>query len=323
MQNSTMSPHVEPAALSDGAIHDMLQDQSTCLLGEGGSCSVFLVNYKGASRCLKVSTLKGNTAFLREASTLLALDGAGGAPRLLGVSDGKGQELALLTTYCGEHTFDDLPRLAPTDAKMLRAFLDLCRALQQVHARGVVHNDIKANNVVVRLDPDNGRLHVSLIDYGLARGKGLTLFHEPYDHSLAPWMAPEELECEPCQPAGDVYSLACLLDEILYSCTALYPDLMEVVLQALSPSPEERPSVRAVAKAVQRCLSPPRRSFGSRLRSFFGGLKNTFGSCLPLRSRGRGNTPVSWTVSRAHANASVSATNISASETASSAVTHH
>ncbi|XP_050730792.1 serine/threonine-protein kinase PknD-like [Eriocheir sinensis] len=318
-----MSPHVEPVALSDGAIHDLLQNPSTRLLGEGGSCSVFLVNYKGASCCLKLSTLKGNTAFVYEARTLLALDGAGGAPRLLGVSDGKGQELALLTTYCGEHTFDDLPRLAPTDAEMLHASLELCSALQQVHARGVVHNDIKANNVVVRRDPDNGRLHVSLIDYGLARGKGLTLFYEPYDHSLVPWMAPEVVECQPCLPAGDVYSLACLLDEILYSCTAVYPDLMDVVLSALSPSPEERPSVRAVAKAVQRCLAPHSRSFRSRLRSVFSGLKNTFSSCLLLRSRGRGNTPVSLTANRAHANASASATKTSASETALSTVTHH
>lgn len=250
-----MSSHVEPVALSDGAIHDLLQNHSTCLLGEGGSCSVFFVTYKGASRCLKVSTFKGNKTIVYETSTLLTLDGAGWAPLLLGVSDGKGQELAPLTTYCGEHTFEELPLLAPTDAEILRAFLDLCRALQRVHSRGVVHNDIKANNGVVRRGPDNGRLNVSLTDFGLARGKCHTQFYEPYDHSLVPWLAPEVDECEPCQPAGDVYSLAWLLDEIMSHCTALYPDLMEVVLRALSPSIEERPAVQAVAKTVQRCLA--------------------------------------------------------------------
>lgn len=47
----------------------------------------------------------------------------------------RGRELTLLTICRGEHTFEDLPRLAPTDTERLCAFLNLYRALQQVHAR--------------------------------------------------------------------------------------------------------------------------------------------------------------------------------------------
>ncbi len=88
---------------------------------------------------------------------------------------------------------------------------DIARALAHVHARGIVHRDVKPGNLVV--GPDGAP---RLIDFGLAR--------RPADRALtrASWvvgtplyLAPEVLEEEAVSPACDVFGLGVTLLEAL------------------------------------------------------------------------------------------------------------
>ena len=266
------SKHVEPVILSQDDINDLLQHHVQHQLGEGGSCTVYLVDYKGVDCCLKLANTDQNNGFMYETEVLMRLQGAGGGPQLLGATMTEGQHRALLTTFCGEHTFMQLSRMAQTDAEVLQAFLDLCRALKKVHARGYVHNDIKDNNVAVRRGAQDGRLHVSLIDYGLAQRVGLPLF--THTCTTKSWMAPEVFECAPCHASMDVYSLGHLLGQVLHICKDRYPRLEEVVKEAEAVLSKHRPSVQAIVKALERCLRPSTPSpFTSRLKSFFSGTR--------------------------------------------------
>ena len=214
-----------PVILSQDDVDSLVHHHTRYTLGSGASCTVRLVDYKGVACCLKLAK-KRHEGFLQEAGVLQALKGAGGAPQLLGVTESKGgQHMALLTTFCGTDTFLRLRHVARNDAEVLHALLQLCRALQKVHDRGFVHNDIKGDNVMVRRDAPDGPLHVSLIDYGLARRKGVPLFTTPRTFGHRSWMAPEVYDCDPCHASMDVYSLGRLMQGILRQCQGQYPRL--------------------------------------------------------------------------------------------------
>ena len=276
------SCELEVEVLSQEDIQGLLRQRGRRTLGAGGSCTVLLVQYKGEDCCFKQANKNQDISFLFEGKVLRRLKGADGAPRLLGVTDEDARHMGLLTTFCGHNTFQQLSRVANTDADKLHAFTDLCHGLRKVHARGYVHNDIKNNNVVVRRDPADGRVHVSLIDYGLARRKGVPLlsYHVP-KYARKAWMAPEVYSCLPCRPSMDVYSLGHLLKEVLQECKGSYPRLEDVAERATARFPRDRPSVKYIANALERCLNPnapppPRPSFKARLRSFFSSVRKAF-----------------------------------------------
>ncbi|MPC77417.1 serine/threonine-protein kinase STE20-like [Portunus trituberculatus] len=263
---------MKPAILSQDDLKEMLKHPYRSL-GKGAQGAVYLVKYRGADCCLKLASRQQDPErFLYEGEVLRKMKGAGGAPRLLAATEDEGRRLGLLITFCGDDTFMQLSRVARTDQEMLHAFIQLCRGVHKVHARGYVHNDIKANNVVVRRDAHDGRVHVSLIDYGLAQRKGVPLLSHVRTYNRLAWMAPEVYQCAPCRPSMDVYSLGHLLKEVLAQCKGSYPELQEVAQRAMATLPQHRPSLKALTKILERCLLPsppsPSPSFQTRLRSF-------------------------------------------------------
>ena len=238
------------------------------VLGRGASCTVYLVEVGGAQCCLKLAKEQRLAAmFRKEFDILLELNGAAGAPKALGTSFGFP---AMLTTFCGQHTFIDLPRLVGRDTDRLAAFVELARRVQQLHARGYAHNDIKENNVVLRREED-GRLQVSLIDYGLAKPFGARLRLARAPTHPAPWMAPELRRGAPCSPPVDVFSLGYVLRRLLDRCHTRYPGLEVLADSAMSPDPARRPSAAQIIRTANKYTGQPSKkaAFVQRLREAF------------------------------------------------------
>ncbi|HEY2275547.1 MAG TPA: protein kinase [Steroidobacteraceae bacterium] len=101
-------------------------------------------------------------------------------------------------------------RLTPREALLYA--IEVARALERVHAAGVLHRDLKPGNVMLRTDGT-----IALIDFGLSKDTalsadatdGCTIFGTPH------YMSPEQGHAEPIDARSDLYSLGVLLYEML------------------------------------------------------------------------------------------------------------
>ena len=88
--------------------------------------------------------------------------------------------------------------------------IEVARALQHAHERGVIHRDLKPGNV---LFDERGR--VKLADFGVS-GSTLDPGTDSMVRGLSPFTAsPEQLRGEPPRPADDIYGLGALAYELL------------------------------------------------------------------------------------------------------------
>lgn len=134
---------------------------------------------------------------------------------------------------------------------------DLCRALAAVHGAGLVHGDVKAQNVMREA---GGRIVLMDFGSGQAEGAGAVTGTPLY-------LAPEVLNREPATPRSDIYSLGVLLFHLLtcrFPCVAddleslraAHADCRRVYLHDLRPELPGR-LVDAVERALDR--DPARR----------------------------------------------------------------
>jgi serine/threonine-protein kinase len=97
-------------------------------------------------------------------------------------------------------------------SEVIQVGLEVCRAVSAVHAAGLLHRDIKAQNV---MRADDGR--VVLMDFGAGRDRDAATG----DVSGTPlYLAPEQLDGQPATVQSDVYALGVLLYRLL---TGAYP----------------------------------------------------------------------------------------------------
>jgi tRNA A-37 threonylcarbamoyl transferase component Bud32/DNA-binding NarL/FixJ family response regulator len=129
----------------------------------------------------------------------------------LGVSD---QHAYLVMEYFPAGDLRRRMRLPLSTRDALRMSVAIGRALDGIHAAGVLHRDLKPGNVMLR---DDGTL--ALIDFGLATDAGLALevtdsgqiFGTPH------YMSPEQGHGERIDQRSDIYSLGIILYEMLVS----------------------------------------------------------------------------------------------------------
>ena len=96
--------------------------------------------------------------------------------------------------------------------RALYTAISIARALQAVHAAGVLHRDLKPGNVMIR---DDGS--IALIDFGLS--KDAALARDVTDHGMIfgtpHYMSPEQGHGEPTDGRSDLYSLGVILYEMV------------------------------------------------------------------------------------------------------------
>lgn len=202
-----------------------------------------------------------------------------------------------------------------------RLISQIARALGAAHAAGLVHGDLKPNNVFVRTAP-NGRPIAVLSDFGQSvltnaaatvAGRSVTGERAAWATNQLLFAAPEQLRGE-CLPASDQYALAALtyflltgqppvigdaaslpaniLNEAVTPPSALNPALSPAadaaLLRALAKSPAERfPGIEAFAQAIDEALAVAVGAAGGELTQGFARLAgSTPGMAKPGMTQG-------------------------------------
>jgi serine/threonine protein kinase len=183
-------------------------------------------------------------------------------------------DLYMATEFVDGHTLSVEIRSGrrPTRDEIVRTARELAAALASAHARGLVHRDLKPDNVMRARD---GRLKI--LDFGLARVIEQGAAHgAPYATrpglvvGTPAYMAPEQINGEPVDARADVFAFGVLLYE--YACGAHpFAATTELAMVARVLGSEPRPlgprcpDVPApVVAVIERCLrKAPADRFGS------------------------------------------------------------
>ena len=162
--------------------------------------------------------------------------------------------------------------------------IQIAQALEAAHERGVVHRDIKPQNVLLA---EEGRVKVT--DFGIARSRGtegLTLTGTIMGTS--DYIAPEQAKGEPAGEASDIYSLGVVLYELL---TGRVPyEAESPVAVAMRHVHDPIPSVRSVRPEVPpRLDAAVRRALAKEPRDRFASMSDLVAELEACR---RGDVPV-------------------------------
>lgn len=207
-------------------------------LGEGGMARVYEVEHVtlGVHYALKTFVLESDRAkffqkrFLAEGRLLARM----AHPNLVRVFDLAYDDATGLLYYVMDlvlyndgqaHTLSDVEEGCVEESILAQWFSELCAALAYVHSLGVVHRDIKLNNIL--LTPDG---HVVLSDFGISRVMGERLRSDiAVSRTMVSagsstgcvvmgtegFMAPEVAAGAEATPAADVYSLGVVFFKLL------------------------------------------------------------------------------------------------------------
>lgn len=146
-----------------------------------------------------------------------------------------------------------------TDRDVAEVGADLCEGLHHAHGRGVVHGDIKPENVIVRSREENpdqrsGRCQAKLRDFATREIAG----SEPDCESA--YLTPEQLDGHEPEPASDVFGVAL----VLYECwtgrnplAGVSPRAARIRGRHLPSLADERPDLPPrLAEVIDRSLDP-------------------------------------------------------------------
>jgi len=255
-------------------------------IGDGGMGVVYRAEQWPLKRIVALKLLspeacaeaKPTRRFINEARILSALRHPN-TIRLVEIGKTDQEQLFIVTEFVSGGTLREFMRgnrIAPQVA--LRLARQVSSALAEVHAHGVIHRDLKPDNILLEEVRADG-YQAKLIDFGLARRTGddeggfeRSELTQPRARLGTPgYMAPEQVFRKSVDPSSDLYALGVLMYEMLTGyrlfesdsnrglymehaytrpaafetaapCLVVDPDVEPLVMSLLEKDPKKRPS---------------------------------------------------------------------------------
>ena len=266
-----------PAVASPQAGDFLAQYRIGDVLGRGGMGEVLSAHDKQIGRSVAIKRLRVENPspdvlarFLREARIQGRLEHPAVVPVHELWHEEGGQPFFVMKQLAGTTLADVLPKLSANDPKMiedyprqrlLRAFVDVCLAIEFAHTRGVVHRDLKPANIALG---DFGEVYV--LDWGIARVESVPgPESDPASRAslgdidsvgdggetvagsilgTPGYISPEQIRGDrDLDGRADVYALGCILFEIL-ALVPLHPRNQAGIASALA-GVDARASIRS------------------------------------------------------------------------------
>ncbi len=251
------------------------------LLGEGGMASVFKAEHLRIKRPVAVKTLRPSRQaqamirerFVREAEVLGRL----AHPNFVDVSDfGESSEgfaylvMELLEGRPLSQELDEVGAMGPLRA--LKIIREVVRGLEFAHSQGIIHRDIKPDNIVL-LDGETESGFAKILDLGIAstEGESGSERDETALYGTPAYMAPEQVQGGRIDGRVDLYAVGVTLFELLTGELPFQGATIQYILvQQLTERPPRLEDVlgRQVPEPLQalldRCLAKdPKERFPS------------------------------------------------------------
>ena len=139
------------------------------------------------------------------------------------------------------------------DVHWLKLAYKLAVCFDDMHRKGVLHNDIKTDNILVEIKPDD--IQPYIIDFGMASFRTGGRLMAPSGcsdcSSYDDYLAPEVRKCELSSPKSDIYSLGKVLYEIAYY---FCDDLGPLSVDMCADVAKDRPSLKEVAHYIENLM---------------------------------------------------------------------
>jgi serine/threonine-protein kinase len=191
------------------------------MIGTGGMADVYIGEDQRLSRKVAVKVLRSDLA--RDPSFLArfrkeALAAAGlNHPGIVAVYDSgeEGQNSYIVMELVNGHTLREVLKdpTTLTVERSLEIIEGVLTALSYSHENGIIHRDIKPGNIMLT---DSG--DVKVMDFGIARAMddiGATMTSTWNVVGTAQYLSPEQATGEACDLRSDIYSVGCLLYELV------------------------------------------------------------------------------------------------------------
>lgn len=199
------------------------------VLGKGGMSTVYKAKQTYMDRIVALKLLHPQLVsdptsvqrFSQEAKAAASLS----HPNIITVYDfgitAKGEAYLAMDYLVGSSLSAILDMSGPVpENEALDMFRQICRGLVHAHNKGIVHRDLKPANLVLTAD-DDGSVLVRIVDFGIAKilpGEGevsqhLTKTGDIFGSPL--YMSPEQWTASKLDYRSDIYSLGCVMYEVL------------------------------------------------------------------------------------------------------------
>jgi serine/threonine protein kinase len=245
-----------PDALTDPLVGKVLSHRYKILrkLGEGAMAAVYLAEHSGVGSNIVLKVLLPDLAdnqnaverFLQEAKIASEIHHDNVIDIFYSGRSPEGQVFLAMEYLHGSSLLGLLDNEGPMPwARAKPIFLQICAALSAAHARGVVHRDVKPENVLVvqRPNPEGGEMdYVKVVDFGIANvggqlgGQGVCGTPE--------YMPPEQARALPPDPRDDIYAFGCLMYHVLTGTVPFTAATIQQVLIMHMRQPVEPPRGR-------------------------------------------------------------------------------
>ena len=140
-------------------------------------------------------------------------------------------------------------------SKVVETLFAACKALDYAHKKGVIHRDIKPSNIMLNKAGD-----VRITDFGIAQIKSEQTTSKGIIGSPS-YMSPEQVKEEPVEDKSDIFSLGCVLYELLAGEKAFpgenyFSIMYKITNEEPVPIRDIRPEVpEIVAKITRKALA--------------------------------------------------------------------
>jgi serine/threonine-protein kinase len=235
---------LRPKAGDDPLIGRVIADRYLMLarLGEGGMGRVYLAEHVKMNRQCAIKVMNPSLINDTDSSTRFAREASNAArilhPNVAAVFDyGEADKIVyLVMEYVdGESLSAILKREAPLEP---RRAVDIARqvadGLAAAHELGIIHRDLKPDNVIVARSRSHKEIP-KVVDFGIAKAMSETpqdaLTRSGLVIGTPEYMSPEQLLGDPVDARADIYSLGCILYQMLTGVQAFAADTREQMIR--------------------------------------------------------------------------------------------